>query len=62
MGEYTLPAWIVGIGLLIAAFELLMAAFRKKEGVERADWVRARGIVWVGLVLAALAWFVRRLA
>jgi len=61
MGEYTLAAIILGACLLLAWFEVAMAKRHKREGATAADWKRARGIVWTGVVLAGLAWLVQRM-
>jgi hypothetical protein len=61
VGEFTVAAVILGICVLLAWFEVVMAKRAAKEGASAADWKRARGIVWIGVVLAALAWVVQRL-
>ena len=61
MGDFTVAAAILGICVLLAAFEVVMANRNQKGGATAADWKRARGIVWIGVVLAALAWFVQRM-
>jgi hypothetical protein len=61
MGEFSLAAAILGFCILLALFEVVMANRNQKEGANATDWKRARGIVWIGVVLAALAWFVQRM-
>ena len=59
MGNYAWPAAILGVCILLAAFEVYMARRRSEHGADATDWKRARGIVWIGVVLGALAWFVQ---
>ena len=61
MGEFSLAAAILGLCILLAAVEVVMAIRKKTQGADATDWKRARGIVWIGIVLAALAWFVQRM-
>ena len=59
MGEFTLSAVILGLCVALAIWEIIMAGRHKEEGASAVDWKRARGIVWIGVVLAVLAWFVQ---
>ncbi len=61
MSEYYVAAGIVAICVVLAGFEIVMANRQKEAGADAADWKRARGIVWIGVVLALLAWFVQRM-
>jgi len=62
MGDYGLAAGIFGFSVLLAAFEVAMANRNQKGGANATDWKRARGIVWIGVVLSALAWIVQQVA
>jgi hypothetical protein len=59
MGDFTLSTLILVVCVALAAYEIVMANRHKKEGADAVDWKRARGIVWIGAVLAVLAWFVQ---
>jgi hypothetical protein len=59
MGEFTVAAVILGICVILAVFEITMASRNNQGGATAPDWKRARGIVGIGVVLAALAWLVQ---